>query len=58
MNAQGESAESICSATRRGVPLLVPGEVITQDVIDYVGQSGSQILKGSALFDGCLKVLT
>ncbi len=41
-----------------GVPLLVPGEVITQDVIDYVGQSGSQILKGSALFDGCLKVLT
>ena len=40
-----------------GVPLLVPGELITQDTIDYVRSSGAEIKRPAGCFEGCVKVL-
>ena len=40
-----------------GVPLLVPGELITQDTIDYVRSSGAEIKRPADIFAGYVKVL-
>ena len=40
-----------------GVPLLVPGELITQDTIDYVHSGTAEIRRPAAGFTGNVKVL-
>jgi arginine/lysine/ornithine decarboxylase len=39
------------------VPLLVPGELITQDTIDYVHSGTAEIRRPAAGFTGNVKVL-
>ena len=56
-----ESAGTICGeflfCYPPGVPLLVPGELITQDTIDYVRSSGAEIKRPAGCFEGYVKVL-
>ena len=40
-----------------GVPLLVPGELITQDTIDYIRSGGAEIRRPAEPFGGYVKVL-
>ena len=40
-----------------GVPLLVPGELITQDTIDYVHSGTAEIRRPAGCFTGDVKVL-
>ena len=40
-----------------GVPLLVPGELITQDTIDYVNSGTAEIKRPAGSFTGNVKVL-
>ena len=40
-----------------GVPLLVPGELITSETLDYINSGTAQIKRESTIFDGSLRVL-
>ena len=40
-----------------GVPLLVPGELITSETLDYINSGTARILRGHEVFEGRIRVL-
>ncbi|MCR4687994.1 MAG: DegT/DnrJ/EryC1/StrS family aminotransferase [Saccharofermentans sp.] len=40
-----------------GVPLLIPGELITSETLDYINSAAAVIKRGSDVYDGTLRVL-